>query len=103
MSSPAPTTTQIDDPEMGVTWFYSVVGIIFFVTFALTVCVLFFGVQRDLIQDYVIDEKPAFSTHLRVEQMALLGAYGTYAEEVDDKQTDRVRIPIARAMELLAK
>jgi hypothetical protein len=65
--------------------------------------VLFFGVQRDLIQDYVIDEKPAFSTQLRVEQMALLGAYGTYAEEVDDKPTDRIRIPIERAMELLAK
>jgi hypothetical protein len=35
--------------------------------------------------------------------MALLGAYGTYAEEVDDKPTDRIRIPIERAIELLAK
>ncbi len=86
---------------MGVTWFYSAVGIIFFVAFVLTVCVLFFGVQRDMIQDIVIDEKPAFSTALRVEQTKLLGAYGTYTVEVDDKPAQRIRIPIDRAMELL--
>ncbi len=103
MSSSASTTTQIDDPEMGITWFYSVVGIIFFVSFCLTVCVLFFGVQRDMVQDFVIDEKPAFSTNLRLEQKALLGSYGTYSEEVDEQKVERIRIPIDRAMELMAK
>ena len=50
--SAAPTTTeQIDDPEMGATWFYSFVGIIFFVAFCLAVSVLFFGVQRDFTEE----------------------------------------------------
>ena len=31
MSEPTNTTEQIDDPEMGSTWFLSFVGIIFFV------------------------------------------------------------------------
>ena len=101
--SAAPTTTeQIDDPEMGATWFYSFVGIIFFVAFCLAVSVLFFGVQRDFTEERVIDERPAFSTTLRTEQQALLGQYSTYTEQVNDKPVERVRIPIERAMELMS-
>ncbi len=101
--SAAPTTTeQIDDPEMGATWFYSFVGIIFFVAFCLAVSVLFFGVQRDFTEERVLDEKPAFSTSLRSEQQSLLGQYGTYTEQVNDKPVERVRIPIERAMELMS-
>lgn len=103
MSSPATTTEQIDDPEMGATWFYSFVGIIFFVVFCLVVSVLYFGVERDFTQERVIDEAPRLSTDLRTEQNALLGQYGTYVEDVDDKKVERVRIPIDRAMELMAK
>jgi hypothetical protein len=36
------------------------------------------------------------------EQQGLLGQYGTYAEEVDDKKVERVRIPIDRAIELMS-
>lgn len=94
---------QIDDPEMGATWFYSFVGIIFFVVFCLAVSVLFFGVERDFTDENVLDVPPAFSTDLRQEQQGLLGQYGTYVEEVDEKKVERVRIPIERAMELMAK
>lgn len=103
MSSQATSSEQIDDPEMGSTWFYSLAGIIFFVVFCLTVCVMFFGVQRDFTQVRVIDELPAFSTNLRHEQQGLLGQYGRYEEEVDDKQVERLRIPITHAMELITK
>jgi len=103
LSSPATTTEQIDDPEMGATWFYSFVGIIFFVVFCLVVSVLYFGVERDFTQERVIDEAPRLSTGLRTEQTALLGQYDTYVEDVDDKKVERVRIPIDRAMELMAK
>ncbi len=96
-------TTQIDDPEMGSTWFYSFVGIIFFVVFCLAVSVLFFGVERNFSDETVLDVPPALSTDLRQEQQGLLGQYGTYVEEVDEKKVERVRIPIERAMELMAK
>jgi hypothetical protein len=94
------TTEQLDDPEMGSTWFYSIVGIIIFVVFCLAVSVLFFGVEKGFVEDRVIDGKPALSTSLRNEQQGLLGQYGVYAEAVDDKQVDRIRIPIERAIEL---
>ncbi len=88
---------------MGATWFYSFVGIIFFVVFCLAVSVLFFGVERNFTDENVLDVPPAFSTDLRQEQQGLLGQYGTYVEEVDEKKVERVRIPIERAMELMAK
>ena len=103
MSSEAPATQQIDDPEMGATWFYSFVGIIFFVAFCLAVSVLYFGVERNFEEERVIDERPAFSTGLRSQQKEVLASYGTYTEEVDDKKVDRVRIPIERAMEIMAQ
>lgn len=103
MSAPASSTEQLDDPEMGATWFYSLVGVIFFIAFCLAVSVLFFGVQRDFTEERVIDERPALSTGLRNEQQGLLGQYGTYSETVDDKPVDRIRIPIERAMDLMSK
>lgn len=103
MSAHATTTEQLDDPEMGATWFYSFVGIIFFVAFCLAVSVMFFGVQRDFEEERVIDERPVLSTGLRQQQKELLAQYGTYTEQVDDKNVDRVRIPVERAMELMAK
>ena len=103
MSSSPATTEQLDDPEMGSTWFYSFVGIIFFVAFCLAVSVLYFGVERNFEEERVIDERPAFSTGLRSQQKEVLASYGTYTEEVDDKKVDRVRIPIERAMEIMAQ
>ena len=103
MSAHATTTEQLDDPEMGATWFYSFVGIIFFVAFCLAVSVLFFGVQRNFEEERVIDERPVLSTGLRTQQKELLAQYGTYTEQVDDKNVDRVRIPIERAIELMSK
>ena len=55
MSAHATTTEQLDDPEMGATWFYSFVGIIFFVAFCLAVSVMFFGVQRDFEEEHQCD------------------------------------------------
>jgi len=103
MSSEAPATQQIDDPEMGSTWFYSFVGIIFFVAFCLAVSVLYFGVERNFEEERIIDERPALSTGLRSQQKELLASYGTYTEEVDEKKVERVRIPIERAMEIVAQ
>ena len=103
MSAPAGNTEQLDDPEMGATWFYSFVGIIFFVAFCLAVSVLYFGVERNFEEERIIDERPALSTGLRSQQKELLAAYGTYTEEVDEKKVDRVRIPIERAMEIMAQ
>lgn len=102
MSEHAPAAEQYDDPEMGSTWFWSLAGVIFFIAFCLAVSVLYFGVQRDFTEVRVIDEQPAFSAQLRGEQKSLLGQYGTYAEEVDEKKVDRIRIPIDRAIELMA-
>ena len=102
MSDAANNSEQLDDPEMGSTWFWSIAGTIFFVAICLAVSVLYFGVERDFTDVRVIDERPAFSTGLRAEQKAILGQYGTYAEEVDEKKVDRIRIPIERAIELMS-
>ncbi|MEY3025495.1 MAG: hypothetical protein RLZZ238_392 [Planctomycetota bacterium] len=102
MSSEATTTQQLDDPEMGATWFYSFVGIIFFVAFCLAVSVLYFGVERNFEEERVIEVRPTLSTTVRTQQKELLAQYGTYTEEVDDKPVDRVRIPIERAKEILS-
>ena len=102
MSEPTNTTEQIDDPEMGSTWFLSFVGIIFFVSFCLAVSVLFFGVQRNFDDIRVVDERPLLSTGLRQEQKELLAKYGTYSEDVDEKKIERLRIPIERAIELMS-
>jgi hypothetical protein len=95
-------TEQIDDPEMGSTWFYSIVGMIIFIVFCLAVSVLFFSVKGDFIEERVIEETPTLSAPLRLEQQGLLGQYGTYAETVDDAPVERIRIPIERAIELKA-
>ncbi|MEY5032220.1 MAG: hypothetical protein RL354_1251 [Planctomycetota bacterium] len=102
MSSEAPAMQQLDDPEMGATWFYSFVGIIFFVAFCLAVSVLYFGVERNFENERVIEERPAAYTELRSQQKELLAQYGTYQEEVDEKKVDRVRIPVERAKEILS-
>lgn len=102
MSSTASSTTQIDDPEMGATWFYALVGIIIFIAFVLGVSVLYFGVERDFSEVRVVDERPTLSATTKDAQQGLLGQYGTYVEEVDEKKVERIRIPIERAMELMA-
>lgn len=102
-SEAAATTEQIDDPEMGATWFYSFVGIFFFVGFCLAVSVLYFGVEHRFFEERVVEEKPLLSTTLRGEQQGLLGQYGTYAEDAGNKPVERIRIPVDRAMELMVK
>ena len=95
---------QLDDPEMGATWFYSIVGIVFFIVFVLAVAVLFFVVQTDYTVDRVVEARPALSTGLRNEQQGLLGAYGTYETPGDDdKPIEHIRIPIDEAIRLMAK
>ena len=95
-------TEQIDDPEMGSTWFYSIVGMIIFIVFCLAVSVLFFSVKGGFIEERVVMKTPTLSAPLRTEQKALLGQYGTYSETVDDAPVERIRIPIERAIELKA-
>ncbi|MFN9076114.1 MAG: hypothetical protein ACK5WX_01665, partial [bacterium] len=61
-----------------------------------------FGVQRDFVDERVVDEKPALAAGVKLSQQSLLGQYGTYAEDVDEKKVERIRIPIERAIELKA-
>jgi len=102
-SEAAATTEQLDDPEMGSTWFYSFIGIIIFIAFCLAVSVLYFGVEHKFVEERVVDEKPLLSTTLRTEQQGLLGQYGAYTEDVADKKVERIRIPIDHAMDLVTK
>ena len=104
MQSEAPATNaQLDDPEMGSTWFYSFVGIIVFVVFCLAVSVLYFSVESGFVEERVVDEAPKLSTTLRTEQQGLLGQFGTYTEEVDEKPVERIRIPIDHAINLMSQ
>jgi len=96
-------TEQLDDPEMGSTWFYSIVGIIIFIVFCLAVSVLFFSVEDGFTDTRVVAEGRALSDAVRREQQVLLGQYGVYEEPGDgDDTVERIRIPIERAIELKA-
>lgn len=95
--------TQMDDPEMGATWFYSIVGIVFFIVFVLAVAVLYFASSEAETVVRVIDERPA-SFGMRNEQQGLLGVTEVYETPGEgDEPVKHIRIPIDDAMRLLAK
>ena len=98
-----PAATLIDDPEPGSTWFVSLAGSIVFIALVLGIIVFYFRVDDQLIKEVVVDARVAALDTMKAEQNQLLSDYLVYPEkQTDGKSLDRLRIPINRAMELVA-
>lgn len=98
-----PIAEQMDDPEPGYTWFFSIAGIVVFVAIVLALSVLYFGVRGTIVREVQTDAPIRALTDLRQSQKELLAEYARYVETLPDGTTvERIRVPIGRAMELVA-
>ena len=90
--------TQLDDPEPGSTWFFSLAGIVILVALVVAASAMFFHADTRETETKVID--PAYATleSLRSKWREQLGSYQRYAwTQPDGKSVQKVRIPVARA------
>ncbi|MSR44831.1 MAG: hypothetical protein EXS15_05680 [Phycisphaerales bacterium] len=93
---------QVDDPVAGPTWVVSLCSIIIFTALVIATCVFFFRFQNQELDVKVIEPPSAWVTQLKRNQLAQLAIYQKYTVTAPDGSDEpRVRIPIARAMELL--
>ena len=96
--------TQLDDPEPGSTWFFSLAGIVILVALVVAASVMFFHVDARETETKVID--PAYATleNLRKGWREQLGSWQRYEWTVaDGSKVKKVRMPVDRAMELVVQ
>jgi hypothetical protein len=98
-----PVAGQMDDPEPGSTWVVSIGGVIVFVALVLFLCVLYFNVEGRVEAQVAVDVPIAEVVAARTAQKGLLAQYERYEQTLPDgKVVPRLRIPVDRAMELVA-
>jgi len=96
--------TQLDDPEPGSTWFFSLAGIVILVALVVAASVMYFHVDARETETKVID--PAYATleNLRSGWREQLGSWQRYDwTAADGKKVQKIRMPVDRAMELVVK
>lgn len=104
MSESTTTTSDIilDDPEAGSTWFISLVSMVLLVVTVLALVAIYFDFAEDEVDRKVIDQPVVDLQKLKLDQQVTLTEYGSYKiENADGDEVERVRIPIARAMDLV--
>lgn len=105
--SDANDAIQIDDPEAGSTWFFSLAGTIIFVAIVLALCVLYFTVNAKHESAVAVNVPVAELETARSAQKAKLATPGEWVEETPGEkagevvQTKRQRITIEDAMRLV--
>ncbi|MDA0802293.1 MAG: hypothetical protein O2819_00845 [Planctomycetota bacterium] len=104
MSHGHPTDAPLevyDDPEPAQTWVASAVFVLGTVITIAAVAAAYFNIDREDVERRVVD--PAFTelVDLKASQTELLTTYGTTTVEVDGKPVKKIRIPVAKAMELM--
>ena len=96
--------TQLDDPEPGSTWFFSLAGIVILVALVVAASVMYFHAETRETDAKVIDPAYANLEAVRATWREQLGSYQRYPwTEADGKVSQKVRIPVARAMEIVVK
>ena len=96
--------TQLDDPEPGSTWFFSLAGIVILVALVVAASVMFFHVDARETETKVIDPAYASLERIRAGWREQLGSWQRYEwTAADGTKVKKVRMPIDRAMELVAK
>ncbi|MFO0828055.1 MAG: hypothetical protein U0572_07880 [Phycisphaerales bacterium] len=102
-ASPDTLVEPMDDPEPGSTWFVSLAGTILFVALVLAIAVVYFRADNSLVTERVVDARMRALDDMKAQQRQLLSDYQAYQETATDgKPVERIRIPIDRAMELMA-
>jgi hypothetical protein len=95
---------QLDDPEPGSTWFFSLAGIVILVALVVAASVMYFHVENREVDEKVVDPAYAKLESTRARWREELGSYQRYAwTQPDGKSVQKVRIPVDRAMELVAQ
>ena len=95
-------TAQIDDPEATYTWVTGLSSVIIFAALVVATCVFYFRYEAGEIDIKVVDVPDAWVASLKSAQMQQLAVYENYTVTAPDGSTEgRIRIPIARAMELV--
>lgn len=92
---------QIDDPEMGSTWFLTLASVIIFTVVVLALSVMYFDFESGEVEAKVVGAPVKALEELRLSQLEVLTELGRYQiEDADGNTIERVRIPISTAMEL---
>lgn len=95
---------QLDDPEPGSTWFWSLASIVVFVVIIVAASAFYFKVDSFEVDAKIIDQPTLSLEQLRAAQREELAVYSNYTWTLPDgKTTTYTRIPIDRAMEMVVK
>lgn len=92
-----------DDPEAGKTWLVSLMGVIILAALVIALSVMYFRTEATEVEAKVIAPEYLALKELKTRQLELLASKGAYTVEVDGKQVQRNRIPVADAMRMMAE
>ena len=92
-----------DDPEAGKTWLVSLMGVIILAALVIALSVMYFRTEATEVEAKVIAPEYLALKDLKTRQLELLASKGAYSVEVNGKQVQRNRIPVADAMRMLAE
>ncbi|MSR34179.1 MAG: hypothetical protein EXS12_05190 [Phycisphaerales bacterium] len=93
---------QLDDPEPGSTWFWSLASIVVFVVIMVAASAFYFKIDSFEVDAKIIDQPTLSLEQLRATQREELAVYSTYSWILPDgKSATFTRIPIDRAIEMV--
>ena len=93
---------QLDDPEPGSTWFWSLASIVVFVVIIVAASAFYFKIDSFEVDAKIIDQPTLSLEQLRASQREELAVYSNYSWTLPDGKTATfTRIPIDRAMEMV--
>lgn len=90
-----------DDPEPISTWVSSGVFVLLTVITIALVAAFYLQADRADVDRAVVDAPDLALADLKASQTALLTTYGSATVDVDGKPVKKIRIPVARAMEIV--
>ena len=101
-TAPTDILKQLDDPEPGSTWFWSLASIVVFVVIIVAASAFYFKIDSFEVDAKIIDQPTLSLEQLRAGQREELAVYSNYAWTLPDGKTATfMRIPIDRAMEMV--
>ena len=101
-TAPTDILKQLDDPEPGTTWFWSLASIVVFVVIIVAASAFYFKIDSFEVDAKIIDQPALSLEQLRAGQREELAVYSNYAWTLPDGKTSTfMRIPIDRAMEMV--
>ena len=101
-TAPTDILKQLDDPEPGSTWFWSLASIVVFVVIIVAASAFYFKIDSFEVDAKIIDQPTLSLEQLRASQREELAVYSNYSWTLPDGKTATfTRIPIDRAMEMV--